>query len=231
MISIKKIILSNNLLTKIAIHFNKKRLKRKHKIHYAKNVIIGFSVICEGKNFFDENSSINNSKIGYGSYLATGTNILKTHIGRYTSIGPNVSCIFGKHPTNTFVSTHPAFYSENRPGGFTYTDKQKFKEYEDTKDINGKYNDVWIGANVAIMDGVNIGDGSIVASNSLVNKDIPPYSIYGGVPAKQIKKRFDDDEIKFLQQLKWWDKNEKWIIEHANYFTDIKRLQNVIYGN
>jgi len=233
---LRKLVLSNRLLTIMATNWYKRRLVRKHEISYGNDVFIGFSTICEGKNFFDSNSSIVGSKIGYGSYLAAGTNIIKSQIGRYTSIGPNVNCIFGKHPTNTFVSTHPAFYSINRPCDLSYTDSQKFKEYEEAKDIDGKYsiiigNDVWIGANVSIMDGVSIGNGSIVASNSLVNNDIPAYSIYGGVPAKFIKKRFDDDEIKFLEQLEWWNKSEEWIIKHADYFTDIKRFQKVIHGN
>ena len=66
-------------------------------------------------------------------------------------------------------------------------------------------NDVWIGQNVTVMPGVHIGDGSIIAANSVVTKDIPPYSIAGGNPCKLIRKRFDDDLTAYLLNLKWWD--------------------------
>lgn len=66
-------------------------------------------------------------------------------------------------------------------------------------------NDVWIGNSVTIMPGVKIGDGSIIATNSVVTKDVEPYSIIGGNPTQLIRKRFDDATIDFLQDLKWWD--------------------------
>lgn len=66
-------------------------------------------------------------------------------------------------------------------------------------------NDVWIGQNVTVMPGVNIGDGAIIAANSVVTKDIPAYYIAGGNPCKIIRKRFDDELITYLQEIKWWD--------------------------
>ena len=66
-------------------------------------------------------------------------------------------------------------------------------------------NDVWIGQNVTVMPGVCIGDGAIIAANSVVTKDIPPYSIAGGNPCRIIRKRFDEDLIIYLLELKWWD--------------------------
>jgi acetyltransferase-like isoleucine patch superfamily enzyme len=225
---LKKIVLSIPLLTNVANFFNKLYLKRKHAIRYGKNVFIGFSVDCEGKNNFASNSSITSSTIGYGSYLAEGTTISKTRIGRYSSIGPNVQCIFGKHPASTFVSTHPAFFSL-RHQGLSHTKIQRFKEFANSHDSKGKYsitigNDVWIGANVSIMDGVVIGDGAIIAANALVNRDVAPYTIVGGVPAKYIKNRFTDEQIEFLSSFKWWDKPEKWITENASDFTDINEF-------
>ena len=70
-------------------------------------------------------------------------------------------------------------------------------------------NDVWIGYNATIMAGVTIGDGSIIATNSAVVRDVEPYSVVGGNPAKVIKKQFSDDKIEKLLRLKWWD----WEIE------------------
>lgn len=228
--SIKKIVLSSKLLMTLANIVNKRILKRKLNVLSAKGSFIGFSVICEGSNFFDRNSTIINSQIGFASYLAANTNILKTKIGRYTSIGPNVNCVFGNHPTNTFVSTHPAFFSLRKQAGFTYVRTQKFADYAEPRDISKKYsiligNDVWVGANATILDGVSIGDGAIIASNALVNKDVAPYSIVGGVPAKLIKKRFSDNEIRFLLDLKWWDKSSEWIANNSELFSNIKTFR------
>lgn len=75
-------------------------------------------------------------------------------------------------------------------------------------------NDVWLGQHVTIMPGITIGDGAIVASNSTVVKDIEPYTIVGGNPAKTVKKRFDEETIALLLELKWWDQDEEWLDTH-----------------
>ena len=64
------------------------------------------------------------------------------------------------------------------------------------------------------MDGITIGDGVIIGTKALITKNIEPYSIIGGVPGKVLRKRFSEEEIRFLIDFKWWDKNEKWIIEN-----------------
>ena len=66
-------------------------------------------------------------------------------------------------------------------------------------------NDVWIGYEAVIMAGVHIGNGAIIAARAVVTKDVPPYTIVGGIPARKIRSRFDDTTIELLQQLKWWD--------------------------
>ena len=77
-------------------------------------------------------------------------------------------------------------------------------------------NDVWIGNSVTIMHGVKIGDGAIIGTNALVTKDVEPYTIVGGNPAKPIKKRFDDKTIEFLLKLAWWNWPIEKITQHAN---------------
>lgn len=230
--NLKRIVLSSSILSHIAISLRKMQLKRKNDISYGKNVFIGYSVICEGKNNFAPNSSITSSYIGFGSYIAEGTRIAKTKIGKFCSIGQNVYCIFGKHPSNTFVSTHPAFFSTRNSVAVSYTENQLFQEFATPIDKDGKYsiiigNDVWIGANVSIMDGVVIGDGAIIAANALVNKDVEPYSIVGGVPSKLIKYRFSKSQIEFLKKFKWWNKSEEWIRNNADYFSDIEKFSKV----
>ena len=77
-------------------------------------------------------------------------------------------------------------------------------------------NDVWIGNGATIMPGVQIGDGAIIGTNSLVTKDVHPYTIVAGNPAREIRKRFDDETIQFLLQLKWWDWDISKITEHLD---------------
>lgn len=83
---------------------------------------------------------------------------------------------------------------------------------------------MWIGANVLAIAGIKIGDGAIVAAGSVVTKDVPPYAIVGGVPAKIIRYRFTDEQIKDLLNMQWWNKGEAWIRSHAEYFDDVQRL-------
>jgi len=81
-------------------------------------------------------------------------------------------------------------------------------------------NDVWIGNNATIMQGVQIGDGAIIGTNSLVTKNVEPYAVVGGNPAKEIRKRFDDETINFLINLKWWDWSVERITQHLDLITN-----------
>ncbi len=134
----------------------------------------------------------------------------------------------GNHPTKRFVSVHPAFYSTLKQCGFTYVSENKYSEYRWIDPENRITvmvgNDVWIGTGVRIMEGVKIGDGAIVAAGSVVTKDVEPYSIVGGVPAKHIRYRFSEEQIKKLMKLCWWNKGEIWIRENADLFEDIEKL-------
>ena len=78
---------------------------------------------------------------------------------------------------------------------------------------------------------MTIHDGAVVAAGSIVTKDVPPYAIVGGVPAKTIRYRFTEDQIKKLEALKWWDKSPVWIKENAKYFDDIDQNLEIIIEN
>jgi acetyltransferase-like isoleucine patch superfamily enzyme len=151
------------------------------------------------------------------SYVAANTNISRTRIGKFCSIGPNCQIGLGKHPSNQFVSTHPLFYSTHKQAQITISDQDYFQEFENIEIGN----DVWVGANVIILDGVKIGDGAIVAAGSVVTKEVLPYSIVGGVPAQVIKSRFSESQIDSLLNIKWWERDMVWIKNNYFMFHDI----------
>ncbi len=179
---------------------NRKKFLRLGYLTYVSNTKIGLY------NTFYSHVSINNSEIDDFVYVASGTTILRTQIGRFCSIGPNVKIGLGLHPTN-FISTHPAFYSTQKQCQITFADKNYFKELG--KIIIG--NDVWIGANVLILDNVSIGDGAIIAAGAVVTKDVEPYSVVGGLPARLIRMRFKYDEIQCLMGIEWWNRDIEWL--------------------
>lgn len=185
-----------------------------------------------GKNSTIVNSTIGeNIKIGedcyfynvnYGdfSYNSIRVTLMNCTIGKFCSIAQGVSIGLGKHPINEFVSTHPAFYSPQKQCGYTFSDEQLFNEMG-TITIG---NDVWIGANAIIADDVKIGNGAVIAANSFINKDVPDFAIVAGTPGKIIRYRFNEDEIKFLLDLKWWDKDIDWLKTNHTLMLDIKTL-------
>ena len=183
-----------------------------------------------GKNKIGSKSIVASSQVGHGSYIGQSCQFNQVSIGKYCSIGNNVRVITSTHPMNEFISTHPAFYSTMQQAGFTYVQNQKFDEYlflnKSTSVSIG--NDVWIGDDVMIMGGIEIGDGAILAARALVTKNVGNYEIVGGVPAKLIRHRFPEDEVKYLLAVKWWDKPEQWIRDNAALFLDVEKFKNKI---
>lgn len=135
----------------------------------------------------------------------------KLIIGKFCSIACGAKFLFNSaNHTLTSLSTYPfpLFFEEWE------LEKKNITEAWDNKGDIMIGNDVWIGYEAVILAGVMIGDGAIIGTRAVVTKDVPPYTIVGGVPAKPIKKRFDDETIAQLLRLKWWDWSEEKIAQN-----------------
>ena len=143
--------------------------------------------------------------VGAFSSMAEGCGLVQNvSIGRYSAIAPNVHICPPQHPTDWLSSSARQYtISYLRWNSFLGKDVQcQHKPDEKSVEIG---NDVWIGNNAIIMGGVKVGNGAIVAAGAVVTKDVPPYAIVGGVPAKVIRYRFDPNTIGELLALKWWE--------------------------
>lgn len=142
----------------------------------------------------------------YGNISVSEPRMAKLKIGKFCSIAAGVSVILGNHRVDT-VTTYPFSSLRSRWPGIR-------RNYIDDHSTKGDViigNDVWIGHSATILSGVTIGDGAVIATKSLVNKDVEPYSIVGGTPAKLIKFRHSPNVISDLLRIKWWEWNDETI--------------------
>ena len=208
------------------------RLKRKSNVIIKKGACVFPDCSFEGDNIIYENCYVKKSYVGYGSYIHAESCIINTMIGKWCSIAPCVRIINGNHPSKKIVTTHPALYGGKKCVRIAIDKVAPFEEYSYADD-NKEYfvtigNDVWIGDSAKIINGVAIGDGAIVAAGAVVTKDIPPYSIVGGVPARVISYRFTKSQIESLLQYKWWNKDLCFIKENIESFWDIEKMMELI---
>jgi len=177
------------------------------------------------------NSKIHkSSKIGSGSHIVNSTfekysfcgydcQIIDCDVGSFCSIANNVVIGVAKHPTE-WVSTSPVFYYEGRNSL-----KAKFSTHKREPSKRTKIgHDVWIGESCLIKQGVEIGNGAVIGMGSVVTKDVEPYTIVAGCPARVIRKRFDDYIIDKLQEIKWWEFEDKELCQYAQYVTNPKEF-------
>ncbi len=191
--------------------------------HYLGVTSAGFSrglqnVSFEGKNAVADRCNFSGKiKIGYATTLGYNNFIHgNVTIGKYCQIGADVAIFTKNHPTN-YMST--------------YINKALFEgELKQLRQENIVTigNDVWIGHNVIIVGNLNVGNGAVLAAGSVVTKDVEPYSIVAGVPAKLIRKRFSAQIIKEIEDLEWWDKNDEELKKlKPLFFKDFSKIQSI----
>ncbi len=164
-----------------------------------------------------KDSYVFNTQIGDFTYLSKNVTVMNCVIGKFCSIAQGVCIGLGDHPSSKFVSTHPAFFSNLKQCGYSFTEESHFKEMG----TNTIGNDVWIGVNAIILNNITVGTGAIIGAGAVVTKDVPDYAIAVGCPAKVIKYRFNESQIEMLLKSKWWDRDHKWIEDNYKKFLDI----------
>lgn len=177
--------------------------------------IISIPGRIESRLLLRKYSNSTHVKIGKGTY-GIGRNTLafshsKIEIGKYCSVGPEVRICTDVDHDPSLISTYPLK---------TFLLKRVEEDAISKGDINIG-NDVWIGMRAIILGGVRIGDGAIIGAGAIVTKDVPPYAIVAGVPARIIRYRFGEKQIERLLEIRWWDWSEE----------KIKECLDLLYGD
>ncbi len=188
---------------------------------FLKNIIKNPNIIVGDYTYYDDFENVGNFEKNVKYHFDfIGDKLI---IGKFCMIASDVSFIMNgaNHLTNAISSYPFAIF------GNDWADAMSGKSYP-TKGDTIIGNDVWIGYKAMIMPGIKIGDGAIIATNSMITKNVEPYSIIGGNPAKEIKKRFSDKEISELLEIKWWDWDIEKITKNVRNLTEnnIDKLKN-----
>jgi len=189
---------------------------------FLKNIIKNPNIIVGDYTYYDDFDTVENFEKNV-KYLFDFTGD-KLRIGKFCMVASDVTFIMnGANHLSDAVSTYPFAVFEG-----DWTDAMEGKAYP-TKGDTVIGNDVWIGYGATIMPGVSVGDGAIIATKSVVTKDVEPYSIVGGNPAKEIRKRFTEREIEELLEIRWWDWPIEKITRHVQKLTskNIKGLKDL----
>ncbi len=159
-------------------------------------------------------SELSGVKMGRHSYCGSRSILVHSSIGRFCSIGNDTIIGTWFHPTQ-LVSTFPGFYSKNKH-------TINFRSDDEIKEVQRVTvgNDIWIGHRAVVLGGITIGDGAIIGAGAVVTKNVEPYSVVAGVPARALRKRFPQYTIDRLLDLRWW-----------NYDDEILRRYSHLFGN
>ena len=187
---------------------------------FNENTKFGFN--CEiGKNVLIGN----NSEIGDNSYISSNSTIdSNVHIGKFCSIAPNGFIAPGVHKYN-YVTTHPILFNKYWRNKLKINEKNNEYDNEIGNENVHTYigNDVWIATGATIMRGIKIGNGAVIGAGAVVTKDVEPYSIVVGIPAKHIKYRFTKNEIDKIEKDEWWNKSSSELNALMPFMYDINK--------
>lgn len=198
------------------VHYNK--------LVFLKNIITRPNIVVGDYTYYDDFEDAQNFERNVKYHFDfIGDKLI---IGKFCAIASGVTFIMNgaNHAMNGF-STYPFYIFGN--GWETAAPQQGSLPYKGDTIIG---NDVWIGTHVTIMPGIKIGDGAIIASNATVTSDVPPFSVVGGNPAREIKKRFSDKIISDLLEISWWSWDIEKITRNLHHIThaDINELKNAV---
>jgi phosphonate metabolism protein (transferase hexapeptide repeat family) len=171
-----------------------------------------FGAYCE----VGERTVLAEVEMGDYSYVVNDADIIYATIGKFANIAARARINPGQHPMDRASLHH--FQYRSRMYGFG-PDDEDFFDWRRAKPVTIGH-DVWIGHGAVIMGGVTIGNGAVVGSNAVVTHDVAPYSIVAGVPARPLRKRFDERVIQSLERIAWWDWSHEQIKQHL---TDFRR--------
>lgn len=196
-------------------------------VRFTRAVSISANSEFGGANSIGDHTSFK-GKMGYGSYVAENC-FIRADIGKFCSIGAGVWTLVGSHPyTYPYATTSPMFFSLLNQSMVTFAREQRFEEMLPPVQIG---NDCWIGNNAQIVGGKVIGDGAVILTGAVVTKDVPPYAVVGGVPARILRYRYDEETIAWLLKVKWWDKPLDWLEENWELLCDMDRLKKALNDN
>ena len=207
-------------MSRISIIFNSIRqsfvLKKKN-VRFSPLAMYDKRCTFEANIHVDRFSILHNCQIGSYTYITTNCEISNCQIGKFCSVAGGVKIGLGKHPLDK-ISTSPVFYSNKNRMGIKWNNDLTVSESSRTHIGN----DVWIGTNAIIVGGVRVGTGAVIAAGAVVTKDVPPYAVVAGVPARVIKYRFSQDVIDALLNCQWWNLPESDLINIAkgNHLAD-----------
>ena len=185
------------------------------KLCFLKNIVKNPNIIVGDYTYYDDFENVENFEKNVKYHFDfVGDKLI---IGKFCMIASDVKFIMnGANHLTDSLSTYPFAIFGNG-----WENAMEGKSYPQKGNIHIG-NDVWIGYNATIMPGVHIGDGAIIAANSTITKDVEPYTIVGGNPAKKIRKRFSEDVITKLLELKWWNWNMEKITKNIKNLTENK---------
>lgn len=159
-----------------------------------------------------------NSSLGKYSSIGYDCTVINTHIGNFCSFGANIKIGGASHPI--YWGSTSTIFCEHRD---KFDKKLAYHYYNPAKETKIG-NDVWIGDSAMIKAGVTVSNGAVIGTGAVVTKDVGPYEIWAGNPAKCIKRRFDADIIRRLEETQWWSLQDEKIKEAAIYINDIEKF-------